>query len=226
MDMKKILQALDNPASKKTEGTGDMKRLLQIMEGKGSTNRLTQAESIIINNDAKPITQPMLNKSKDAKPSMIGKYFKTVETELAESQERKEDRAAMLAKRVMERVMPKDDGTFTPSFAQQISQTPDKPAGGNVIPQATVILGGKEYRVNLEGDLRGRYSPGPDVPRITAQGYIEGDVITLKINPPKMEEGVAGPKQCWPGHRKVGTKPGTGKNAGKRVNDCEKIKGK
>ena len=37
-------------------------------------------------------------------------------------------------------------------------------------------------------------------------------------------EGVAGPKKCWPGHRKVGTKPGTGKNAGKRVNDCEKIK--
>jgi len=39
-----------------------------------------------------------------------------------------------------------------------------------------------------------------------------------------VEEGVAGPKNCWPGHRKVGTKPGTGKNAGKRVNDCEKIK--
>ena len=36
-------------------------------------------------------------------------------------------------------------------------------------------------------------------------------------------EGVAGPKKCWPGHRKVGTQPGTGKNAGKRVNDCEKI---
>lgn len=35
---------------------------------------------------------------------------------------------------------------------------------------------------------------------------------------------VAGPEKCWPGHRKVGTKPGTGKNAGKRVNDCEKIK--
>ena len=37
-------------------------------------------------------------------------------------------------------------------------------------------------------------------------------------------EGVAGPKNCWPGHRKVGTQPGTGKNAGQRVNDCEKIK--
>jgi len=37
-------------------------------------------------------------------------------------------------------------------------------------------------------------------------------------------EGVAGPKSCWPGHRKVGTQPGTGKNKGKRVNDCEEIK--
>ena len=40
----------------------------------------------------------------------------------------------------------------------------------------------------------------------------------------EISEGVAGPKNCWPGYRKVGTKPGTGKNAGKRVNDCEKIK--
>lgn len=40
----------------------------------------------------------------------------------------------------------------------------------------------------------------------------------------EVTEGVAGPKQCWPGHRKVGTQPGTGKNKGKRVNDCEKIK--
>jgi hypothetical protein len=39
----------------------------------------------------------------------------------------------------------------------------------------------------------------------------------------ELQEGVAGPKKCWPGHRKVGTQPGTGKNAGERVNDCEKI---
>lgn len=39
----------------------------------------------------------------------------------------------------------------------------------------------------------------------------------------ELVEGVAGPKSCWPGHRKVGTQPGTGKNKGKRVNDCEKI---
>lgn len=30
-------------------------------------------------------------------------------------------------------------------------------------------------------------------------------------------------KKCWPGHRKVGTQPGTGENKGKRVNKCKKI---
>lgn len=43
--------------------------------------------------------------------------------------------------------------------------------------------------------------------------FLEGELV----------EGVAGPQSCWKGYRKVGTKPGTGKNSGKRVNDCEKI---
>ena len=43
--------------------------------------------------------------------------------------------------------------------------------------------------------------------------YLDGEIV----------EGVAGPQKCWKGYRKVGTKPGTGRNAGKRVNDCEKI---
>jgi len=33
----------------------------------------------------------------------------------------------------------------------------------------------------------------------------------------------AGAEKCWPGHKKVGTQPGTGKNKGKRVNKCKKI---
>jgi len=221
MDMKKILKALDNPSPGKASGKDDMKRFLNIVESK--TNRLTQAESIIMQEQSKPITQQMLNKKADAKPSMIGKYFRSVETELAESQNRKTEQAKKLAKKVTERVSIGPDGQVTGGF----KPTPSEPSqGGNVIPKASVVLGGKEYAVVLQGDIRGRYSPGPGVPRVTAQGYIEDGVITLTIDPPKMEEGVAGPKNCWPGHRKVGTKPGTGKNAGKRVNDCEKIKGK
>ena len=48
-----------------------------------------------------------------------------------------------------------------------------------------------------------------------------GQETNMKIK--DINESVAGPEKCWPGHRKVGTQPGTGKNAGKRVNDCEKI---
>ena len=50
---------------------------------------------------------------------------------------------------------------------------------------------------------------------LAAQGlnFLEGE----------LEESVAGPKKCWKGYRKTGTQSGTGKNAGKRVNDCEKI---
>jgi hypothetical protein len=43
--------------------------------------------------------------------------------------------------------------------------------------------------------------------------FFEGELV----------EGVAGVQKCWKGFRKVGTKAGTGANAGKRVNDCEKI---
>lgn len=47
----------------------------------------------------------------------------------------------------------------------------------------------------------------------------------MKINQiVHLSESVAGPKNCWPGYKKTGTQPGTGKNKGKRVNDCEKIK--
>ena len=51
------------------------------------------------------ITSNVLNVAKDAKPSMIGKYFKTVENEFAESTERTKSRATQLAERVIERVV-------------------------------------------------------------------------------------------------------------------------
>ena len=48
------------------------------------------------------------------------------------------------------------------------------------------------------------------------------ELVMLMDQEDYLEE-VAGPDKCWPGHKKVGTQPGTGKNAGKRVNKCKKI---
>jgi hypothetical protein len=61
-------------------------------------------------------------------------------------------------------------------------------------------------------------------PKGISNGLAFKDYFALEESKSKIREGVAGAKKCWPGHRKVGTQPGTGKNAGKRVNDCKKIK--
>ena len=60
----------------------------------------------------------------------------------------------------------------------------------------------------------------------TLNPYLNKDKINelvMLMDEQNFLEEVAGPEKCWPGHRKVGTQPGTGKNKGKRVNKCKKI---
>jgi len=84
MDMKKILAAVDKADKTKKTSSTDMKKFLSIMNE--SNNRLTTAEQMAVQHFQKDITNPVLNKDRDAKPSMIGKYFKKVEEEIAESE--------------------------------------------------------------------------------------------------------------------------------------------
>jgi hypothetical protein len=236
MDMKKILQAMDGANSKAEVNSSDMKKFLTIVEGKGPLNRSTSAEALTIQHYTEPkktITNPVLNVQEGATPSMIGKYFKAVETELAEVASRNKDRARQLAERVIERVTPNADGSLPDPSINRLTGKPNPPAAeptpapSNVKPGgATVEYGGATYSVNVFGDgIRPRIGRSDKV--VTAKAYVVGDKMYVLLDPSTqegIEEGVAGPKDCWPGHRKVGTQPGTGKNAGKRVNDCEKIK--
>lgn len=185
MDMKKILQAIDNAAAKPAAGSvNDMKHFVSIIkEGQGPLNRLTQAESIAVYHTEpvekrETITSPVLNVATGAKPSMIGKYFKAVENELAESNSRYKDRADQLAgivaKKVMERVTIGPDGKVTggllgtPGTAPAEPAAPEapKPLVGGTLPTVdaanreaqTVTIDGKEYEmVHLEpGGIRPR----------------------------------------------------------------------
>jgi len=110
MDMKRILQALDGAAEKPKQADSDMKRFVSIIsEGVRPSNRLTQAESIAVahytkSETRKDITSPVLNVAEGATPSMIGKYFKTVEKELEESADRKKEFAKQLAERVSAKI--------------------------------------------------------------------------------------------------------------------------
>ncbi len=171
MDMKKILQAVDGASSKKpVEGSNDMKQFMQIVEGKGPLNRLTTAESMAVHHyteeKKKTITNPVLNVQADATPSMIGKYFKDVEQEIAEAADRSKDRARQLAERVIERVTIGPDGQVTGGLkptpadpaAPTKSETPPEPSAtlpGKDLPRAekadrtaqTVTLDGQEYEM-------------------------------------------------------------------------------
>jgi hypothetical protein len=230
MDMKKFLQAVDSASTKPVVDSNDMKKFVSIIrEGKGPLNRPTVAETLTVQHYTAPkktITAPVLNVAEDAKPSMIGKYFKTVEQELREAAARPNKRARQLAERVIERIVPNADGSLPDPSINRLTGKPNPPAAepapSNVKPSgSTVEYGGATYSVSVFGDgIRPRIGRSDKV--VSAKAYVVGDKMYVLLDP-TVQESVAGPEKCWPGHRKVGTKPGTGKNAGKRVNDCEKI---
>lgn len=200
MDMKKILQAFDGASAKKpAEGSNDMKKFMQIVEGVGPLNRLTQAESIAVNHyteEKKTITSPVLNVAKDAKPSMIGKYFKTVEQEFAESAERSKDRARSLAERVIERIVPGQEpapginrltGKPNPPEADPDAQPQRKPTTsmytpGITYPAAyTIDYNGKQYK------FAGRDKQGPGTGEVVTVGA--GAIGIRGLKPVKVELG-------------------------------------
>jgi hypothetical protein len=239
MDMKKILQAVDGAKAKAEVNSSDIKKFLTIVEGKGPLNRSTSAEALTMQHYTEPkktITNPVLNVQEGATPSMIGKYFKAVETELAEAATRNKDRSRQLAERVAKKVIEQDitrrvtpnaDGSFPDPNINRLTGKPNPPAAEpaptNVKTSgSTVEYGGTTYNVvGVFGDgIRPRIGMSGKV--IPAKAYVVGDKMYVLLDT-TAQESVAGPEKCWPGHRKVGTKPGTGKNAGKRVNDCEKI---
>jgi hypothetical protein len=213
MDMKRILQAIDS-ASNKSE---------IINEGRGPLNRSTSAESIAMQH----YTAPVLNVAEEAKPSMIGKYFATVEQELKEAAGRPNERARQLAERVIERIVPNADGSLPDPSINRLTGKPNPPAAEpaaaptNVKPSgSTVEYGGATYSVNVFGDgIRPRLGPGNKA--VGAKAYIVGDKIFVLLDPTTQEdvsEGLKDPKDnpCWTGYKPVGTK----KKGGKTVPNC------
>ena len=108
--MKKFMDAVKEPSRIEKTDAKDMHRFLSIVtEGKNTTtNRLSMAEQMAVQQytpeTKKNITNPVLNVSNDAKPRMIGKYFKAVEEEITEAQERAKDRAKLIAERVISKM--------------------------------------------------------------------------------------------------------------------------
>lgn len=151
---------------------------MQIVEGRGPLNRLTAAESMAMQSaeKKKTITNPVLNVKEDAKPSMIGKYFKTIQEELLEAEQKNKERAGLLAKRVIERVTP---GQETPPGINRLTGKPHEPETSSPAPASSAPMAGADLpkaekvdglrtdnmTVTVNGEALPAFMLGPNDPR-------------------------------------------------------------
>lgn len=203
--MKKILSAIDKADNKTKTSSGDMKKFLSIMN-ESSTNRLSMAEQMAVQHYQEPrndITSPVLNKSKDAKPSMIGKYFKQIEEELSEAEQRYKDRAKVIA----ERVTAKINGTT--------KHKEEKPQADPAIQVEHILNNIRQLKSQLDeqiAQLEEYYSTPTDSKSPIPGNHVKG----CKCD--EVAEGLRDPKDnpCWKGYKPVGTK----KKGGRTVPNC------
>ncbi len=237
--MKKFLQAVDGASSKKpVEGSDDMKKFVQIVEGKGSLNRLSQAESIVMNtyNEYKPTSKPK------TKPSLINKYFKEVEVEFAEGLEKKQEKIKQLAERAVERISEAGGNYGHPSnLKRHISQAQRPPESIVKMAKSGAKTDNHSRRVHRE-ETEGVDSVTLDVPlmirllefaREDAQDDMvlhqvvekmigmaeEGQSLTMSDYESivgDIGESLKTDNPCWKGYKPVGTK----KKNGRTVPNC------
>lgn len=212
MDMKKILSAIDG-ASKPVADSSEMKKFVSIVN-ESSTNRLSMAEQMAVQHFQEPrkdITSPVLNKDKDVVPSMIGKYFKKIEEELAESEQRYKDRAKQLAERVVNKMHEANSPAQQAAIAVSMKKAGKKPKN---IKENIIALKALRDQISEQiSQLEEYYSPPPSDSRSPISGPHQPGCKCKEV-----EEGLRDPKDnpCWKGYKPVGTK----KKGGRTVPNC------
>lgn len=246
--MKKFLKAVDNAESKIATDSSDMKKFLNVVtEGKGPGNKLTSAENMVYMNTPK-LKKVSLNET----PGLFKTYLKLVEEEDINQEDNLKTKLSDLLSEVKSQEPPKPRNfvaknapTTGAGRHKDSSKKKDQEQGkvkhkkdlvpmdeSDQLDEKAVSKAQQKFMGMVHAAKKGEKAASPEVAKV-AKGMSSKaakDFASTKHKglpakkDTKTDEGVAGPKSCWPGHRKVGTKPGTGKNAGKRVNDCEKIK--
>jgi len=212
MDMKKILSAMDG-AKKPKADSSDMKKFVSIVN-ESATNRLSMAEQMTVQHYQEPrkdITNPVLNVNKDAKPSMIGKYFKQIEEELAESEQRYKDRAKQLAERVVNKMKEAANPAQQAAIAISMKKAGKKPK--NIKENIAELKKLRDQISEQITQLEEYYTSPPNDSRSPISG---GHVKGCQCK--EVEEGLKDPKDnpCWKGYKPVGTK----KKNGRTVPNC------
>ena len=211
----------------------DMKKLLSIVDHSGVQQKAVITESV---------SAPAVSKTEQ--------YFKAVNNEVLQNINEQHAQKKIEVKRIVSRVLDKlDEGKTTkdkPAVRNFVAKNaPKAGAGAHKDKKKAEKQGNTKHKKELvpmdeertevkdkDGNVTSWKDEG-EWKKSTAKKDGRGKVTNLsdkarreteKLNKKEKDVAeVAGAQKCWPGHKKVGTQPGTGKNAGKRVNDCEKI---
>ena len=211
----------------------DMKKLLSIVDSNGAQQKAVITESV---------SAPTVSKTEQ--------YFKAVNNEVLQNIKEERAQKKIEVKRVVSRVLEKlEEGKTTkdkPAVRNFVAKNaPKAGAGAHKDKKKAEKQGDTKHKKELvpmdeertevkdkDGNVTSWKDEG-EWKKSTAKKDGRGKVTNLsdkarreteKLSKKEKEVAeVAGAQKCWPGHKKVGTQPGTGKNAGKRVNDCEKI---
>jgi len=211
----------------------DMKKLLSIVDNSGVQQKAVITESVSA-----------------AAVSKTEQYFKAVNNEVLQNIKEQQVQKKIEVKRVVSRVLDKlEEGKTTkdkPAVRNFVAKNaPKAGAGAHKDKKKAEKQGDTKHKKELVPmdeertevrDKDGKVTSWKDEgewKKSTANKDGRGKVTNLSDKARRETEKlskkekdvaeVAGAQKCWPGHKKVGTQPGTGKNAGKRVNDCEKI---
>ena len=211
----------------------DMKKLLSIVDHSGVQQKAVITESV---------SAPAVSKTEQ--------YFKAVNNEVLQNIKEQHAQKKIEVKRIVSRVLDKlDEGKTTkdkPAVRNFVAKNaPKAGAGAHKDKKKAEKQGDTKHKKELvpmdedrtevrdkDGNVTSWKDEG-EWKKSTAKKDGRGKVTNLSDRARRETEKlskkekdvaeVAGAQKCWPGHKKVGTQPGTGKNAGKRVNDCEKI---
>ena len=210
-----------------------MKKLLSIVDSNGAQQKAVITESVSA-----------------AAVSKTEQYFKAVNNEVLQNIKEQQVQKKIEVKRVVSRVLDKlEEGKTTkdkPAVRNFVAKNaPKAGAGAHKDKKKAEKQGDTKHKKELVPmdeertevrDKDGKVTSWKDEgewKKSTANKDGRGKVTNLSDKARRETEKlskkekdvaeVAGAQKCWPGHKKVGTQPGTGKNAGKRVNDCEKI---
>lgn len=202
--MKKFLAAVDGASASNKTSSKDMEKFLSIVNE--SNNRLSTAELMAVQHYQKDITNPVLNKEKDAKPSMIGKYFKKIEEEIAESEQRYKERAKQLAERVINKMHEASSPAQQAAIAISMKKAGKKPK--DVKENIAELKKLRDQISEQISQLEEYYTAPPS----DSKSPIPGDHVK-GCRCKEVEEGLRDPKDnpCWKGYKPVGTKQKNGR---------------